>query len=218
MIENLSNTYVEQLGIGWVTPEKTGESASISLKTLGIYRRLTGSLTTGSDTGASFIGGSGNDTFVANNVTAGDTWTVGDAIDGGAGTDTFKVTQTNAIALPTGATVANIENVELLSGGIITLNTATGFAGLTSLKATSKNGATTNTTLTAAATTDITSTETNLGVVGTGGQLVINGGKNVVVAATGTTDNTGGTAFNAATGAGQRSWLVQPPLLPVQLL
>lgn len=127
---------------------------------------------------------------------------MGDKLDGGAGNDTLEVTQTAAITLPTGATVTNIETVKLLSGAEITMDTTSGFAGLTTLNATSKNGATTNTTLTAAATTDISSTESNIGVVGTGGQLVINGGKNVTVSATGTTDNSGGTAFNTATGAG----------------
>ena len=155
-------------------------------------------LTVGSDTGASFTGGSGNDTFVGNNVTAGDTFTVGDTINGGAGTDTLSITQTNAITLPTGATVANVETVNLLSGNSITLNTASGFAGLTALNATSKSGAT-GTTLTAAATTDIMSTETALQDAATS-QLVINGGKNVTVSATGVLANT--SAFTATSGAG----------------
>lgn len=178
-------------------------AAVTSVATNGGVEGETFTLTKGADT---FNGTSGNDTFTAADTAdggaVGTTWTVGDKLDGGAGTDQLDVTSTAAIALPTGATVTNIETVNLLSGATITIDTTTGFAGLTTLNATSKNGATTNTTLTAAATTDISSTESNIGVVGTGGQLVINGGKNVTVSATGTTNNSGGTAFNAGTGAG----------------
>lgn len=146
-------------------------------------------LTTGADTGAAFIGGSGDDTFNASTVTAGDTWTVGDAIDGGAGNDIFNVTQTNNIALPTGATVANVETVNLLSGGSNTLDTSTGFSGLTALNATSKNGAV----ITAAATTNVTVTDTALNTTTDGG-VSVNGGKDVTVNVT---------AADAATDATQ---------------
>jgi len=168
----------------------------LTYKGIGEWRAIT--LTTGADTGAAFVGTTGNDTFNAASVAAGDTWTVGDAIDGGAGVDTFNVTQTNAITLPTGATVSNIETINLLSGNSITLSTTSGFAGLTTLNATSRSGAT-GTTLTAAATTDINATESAVQASGTS-QLVINGGKNVTVSASGTVTN--GTALTAASGAG----------------
>jgi len=155
-------------------------------------------LTTGADTGTAFTGGAGDDIFNASTVAAGDTWSVGDAINGGAGNDSMYVTQTNAITKPTGSTVTGIEALTLLSGNSITLDTSSGFTGLTTLNATSKSGAT-GTTLTAAATTDIASTESAVQASGTS-QLIINGGKNVTVTASGTVTN--GTALTATTGAG----------------
>jgi S-layer protein len=155
-------------------------------------------LTTGSDTGASFLGGTGNDSFIGNSVTGGNTWTVGDAIDGGAGTDTFTVTQAGAITLPTGATVTNVEVINLVSGAAITLNASTGFSGLTTLNATSKSDAG-STSITAAATTNVTVTESDLRPSGTS-QVIVNGGNNVTVTATGTTNQT--SALTAATGVG----------------
>ncbi len=116
--------------------------------------------------------------------------------DRGGGIDTFNVTQTAAITLPTGATVSNIENVNLLSGAEISISTTTGFSGLTALRATSVSGAN-GTALTAAATTDITSVVTALQASGTS-QLIINGGKNVAVTATGTV--TQATALTVTTG------------------
>lgn len=152
-------------------------------------------LTVGSDTGAAFVGTANNDTFNGNAVAAGNTWSVGDAIDGGMGNDTLNVTQAAAITVPTGASVSNIENVNLLSGSTVTVNTTSGFSGLTNLKATSTGGAA----LTAALTTNITSVESDLKASGTS-QVIINGGNNVDVKATGTT--TQATALNATTGAG----------------
>lgn len=152
-------------------------------------------LTVGSDTGASFVGGSANDTFVANNVTAGDTWTVGDAIDGGAGTDTFNVTQTNAITIPTGATVTNIETANFLSGTSGTSLNTTSWTGLTALNITAPGAVT----ATAAATTDITVTDATQAA----SAISVNGGKAVSV--TGSTSvasaGTGGTVTVGATTA-----------------
>jgi len=148
-------------------------------------------LTTGSD---NFLGVAGNDTFVGNEVAAGKTWTVGDAIDGGAGADTFNVTQTAAITTPVGTTVRNIETVNLLSGATVTVD-ASGWTGLTDLNAMNSGHAQT---LTAAATTNVVAT------VGAqaANAVAINGGNNVTVSATGGTTGTitiGGTT--AATGA-----------------
>lgn len=153
-------------------------------------------LTTGADTGAAFTGTTNNDTFNAAETTAV-TWTVADKIDGGAGNDTFNVTQAAAITVPTGATVSNIETVNLTSGAAITVDASSGFSGLTTLNATSKSTAG-STTLTAAATTNVISTEADLKASGTS-QLVINGGKDITVSAKGTT--TQATALNATTGA-----------------
>ena len=68
-----------------------------------------------------FTGGAGNDTFNANDfvstggfegATANATWTSGDEIDGGGGTNTFNVTQTNFISNPQSSTVKNIQIAE----------------------------------------------------------------------------------------------------------
>ena len=135
----------------------------------GGYRAIT--LTVGAD---NFTGTSGNDTFTAAQTT-GPTWTVGDKLDGGAGTDTLDVTNTGAITLPTGATVKNVETVNLLSGADITLDTTSGFEGLTKLTAQSTGGAV----LTAAATTAIEVTNTDAAALSQ--PITVNGGSSVAV-------------------------------------
>lgn len=142
-------------------------------------------LTTGADT---FNGGAGVDTFNAVETTA-NTWTVGDALNGGAGSDTLNITQTAAVTAPLSATVSNIENVKVVTGGAATLDT-TSWTGLTSLNTTSAAAAT----LTASATSDVSATVSS--VVGTDGAITINGGKNVTVAASATA--TSGAADAAA--------------------
>ena len=149
-------------------------------------------LTTGAD---NFTGTAGNDTFAGSEVAtpgATPTWTAGDKLDGGAGTDTFNVIQTAAIALPTGATVSNVETANFLSGSTITLNTATGFTGLTTLNATSKAGAD----ITAAATTDVLVTDANVSTTTNGG-IQINGGKNITATLTAADAVTDGTQTTA---------------------
>jgi S-layer protein len=132
-------------------------------------------LTIGADTGAAFTGTANNDTFNAAQTTAA-TWTTGDAIDGGAGVDTFNVTQTGKIVNPVGATVRNIEVVNLLSGETGNDINATLFTGLTTLNVT---GVTTQT-VSAATTADINVTgSTAIGIT------TVNGGKNVTVTETG---------------------------------
>jgi S-layer protein len=183
-----------------------------------------------------FTGGNGADTFNAletqNNAGAViPTWTVGDAIDGGLGTnDVFNVTQTAAIANPLGATVTGIETLNAISAATIALNT-TAFTGLTALNTTSVGG--TGAGVTAAATTAVTATNTGAGTVtliggssqtvstvlgvtlsgSTGavnttssalaaGVVSVNGGSTVTVNATGQTTGTIGVgATTAATGA-----------------
>ena len=134
-------------------------------------------LTTGID---SFTGTSGDDTFSAADSAAAATWTALDKIDGAGGSNTLSVATalTAGITFPVGATITNIQKATLAaSGGIINLDTTTGWSGLTTLT-TSESSATSSTTLTVAATTDVTST-----VVA--GGATINGGKNVSVTAAG---------------------------------
>jgi len=75
-------------------------------------------LTTGLDLGTAFTGGTGDDTFssieTAVTTPATDTYTTGDSVDGGAGTDTLVV---NVAGSPVGNTTAGVAtvNVEALS-------------------------------------------------------------------------------------------------------
>jgi len=72
-------------------------------------------LTTGSDTGASFTGGSGNDTFNADLSTTGtNTLNVLDRLDGGVGTDTLNVVLASDV---TPASLANIESIVATGSG-----------------------------------------------------------------------------------------------------
>jgi S-layer protein len=163
--------------------------------TTGVTAGQTFPLTTGADT---ITGTAGNDTINGAQIGADASFTVGDTINGGAGTDTFNITQNAAFGgLPTGASVTNVETVNVVSGAAVTLDTSTGFSGLTALNATSKSSAG-STSLTAAATTNVTVTESDLRPSATS-QVIVNGGNNVTVTATGTTNN--GTALTAATGA-----------------
>ncbi|WP_374607449.1 beta strand repeat-containing protein [Diaphorobacter nitroreducens] len=152
-------------------------------------------LTTGAD---NFTGTAGNDTFTAAQVATGDTWTVGDVLDGGAGNDTLNVTETTLIATPTAATVKNIETANLISGATVSVD-ASGWTGLTALNVTATGG-TTATGVTAAATTavDLTSTGAAAGAE----TVVVNGGSTVSVTAKNNVADTivvGGTT--AAAGA-----------------
>ena len=137
-------------------------------------------LTTGVDT---FVGGNGNDLFLAADVGAAATWTPGDSMTGGAGTDTFQVTTAAAFAAaPAGATISGVERVILTSGATVTINTVTstaGFSGMTSLATNSVGGAN----VTAPGTSTLSVTDSALAA----GNIVADGGTGVTVAATGGT-------------------------------
>lgn len=179
---------------------------------VGVYTPYTGSVTAAGAVGQTytltkgadiFTGTVNNDTFTATDSAdggvVGTTWTVGDKLDGGAGTDTFSVTQTAAIALPTGATVTNIENLNLSSAGAVVLDATTGFAGLTTVTVNSKS-TTADTVIAAAATTDISITESDLKASGTS-VVMTQGGKNVTISATGTTTQATALTFTDGTNA-----------------
>ena len=133
------------------------------------------------DQGAAFTGTSYDDRFIAGDTTA-TTWTVGDALDGGAGTDTLFVIRAAAIAVPTAATVTNIENISATSGADITLNTTSGFTGLTSLTTNGVGAAT----ITTAASTAVSVTTATLATAA----VAINGGSTVTASVTGQTSGT----------------------------
>ena len=110
---------------------------------------------------------------------------MGDAVDGGAGTDTLNIIRTVAYTTPVSATVKNIETANVTSGATVTLD-ATSWTGLTTLNTTGVGGAV----VTAAATTDVSVTDTAM-VTATDAGIAINGGKNVtatLTAANATTD------------------------------
>jgi len=162
-------------------------------------------LTAGWDRGAGFVGTALDDAFLA----ADGTWTTGDAIDGGAGTDSFEVIEEGNIAIPSSATVANIESAELLALGTVTADTRT-WTGLTSLTSHGVGAAT----LTAAAATDVVAISTagtgNIAVTGgddvtvtanratTGKVTVTNAGGNVVVNYNGSFPNSANATLGAA--------------------
>lgn len=139
-----------------------------------------------------FTGTAGNDTFDATeDNTAAATFTNLDKLDGGAGTDTLKIVQAAAVntTTVTGATVTNIENINITSGAGVTTNTTT-WTGATALNI----AAGSDVVATAAATTDITAAASSL--TGAAGAVTVNGGKNVTVTAA-DTSTTGAASGNS---------------------
>lgn len=133
-----------------------------------------------------FTGTAGNDTFDATeDNTAAATFTNLDKLDGGAGTDTLKIVQAAAVNTTNvvGATVTNIENINITSGAGVTTNTST-WTGATALTI----AAGSDVAATAAATTDITATASAL--TGAAGAVTVNGGKNVTISAADTSNPT----------------------------
>lgn len=142
------------------------------------------SLTSGVD---ALVGTSNNDTF-----NAGDTFTIGDTIDGGLGNDTFNWNQSTAVTtVPVGAVVKNVENVNVVSSAAITLNSTTNFAGMTDLSTTTSGAAQT---LTTAASVNVTANAGDQAATA----VSSTGGNNVTVNATGV--STGTTTVSGAAG------------------
>jgi S-layer protein len=182
-----TNTFLGAVGAGITS----AYGASLYTGIAGIPG-TTFTLTGGGDNGAAFIGAANNDTFNASetaSVVPGatiPTWTAGDAIDGSGGMDTFNVIQTLPVINPLNTSVLNIEIANITSAAGVTLNT-TPWTGLTALNTTSVGTAI----LTAAATTNVTST-----ITGLTGSTTIDGGNNVILTAsaiaTGGTISVGG--------------------------
>jgi len=190
-----------KLGNDTVGTTATTVTAGTGGTTLVVGQTFT--LTTGVDgtfSGTNYTGGTGNDVFIAVDSSAGAAaWSALDAIDGGAGNDIFSVTTTGLIAAPTGAKVANIETLNLVSAADasygpgftpavpnISLDTTSGYEGLTALNATG-NGPIT---LTAAATTNVTVID----AVQSSGAIFVSGGKDSTITAT-AKDVAGGSAI-----------------------
>jgi len=107
-----------------------------------------------------------------------------DKLDGGAGVDTFNISDTNTAAnasfsLPTGLSISNIEKINVTTNGGVTLDTSA-IAGVKTVSTTAAG--TNNTSLTVSATTDVNS------VVAGAATTTIAGGK--VVSVTGVTGAT----------------------------
>lgn len=148
-------------------------------------------LTTGTDAPAST---SNNDTYTAGEAAGTATLTVGDTINGGAGSDTLNWVQTAAVTgLPTGVTLTSVETVNVTSGNAITLNTtSSSITGLTQLNTNTSGAAQT---ITASATQNVTATAAAQAAT----NVVVDGGANVTVKATGAT--TGTTTIGGTTAA-----------------
>ena len=121
----------------------------------------------------------GNDSFIVTNTT----FTAGDAVNGGLGTDTLSYFSTGAIAAaaPAGATVTNVETATFVTDSTVVAN-VTGFTGLTSFNSTNVGAAT----LTGASTTAVTSTSTGVAA----GAIAVNGGSSLTVSSKGQTTGT----------------------------
>ena len=134
-------------------------------------------MTAGADAGQAFTGGASGDTFNAADIGVNAAWTAGDAIDGGAGNDVFNIVSAALVKNPVGATVKNIETMNVTSGTTDTdLDTAS-FTGLTALNVTGIGSVTAK----AAATTAVAVTDDTLA----GGSVTVNGGSTVNVTTTG---------------------------------
>lgn len=158
-------------------------------------------LTAGVDTGTAFVGGTGNDTFVANrdiNAAAGagaDTLGALDVIDGGTGTDTLLVTSDNGANpfIMGQATIRNIETIVVRGSDDVTANVSgANITGLNSVEVTR-----------AAAASVIAANTTNISISGASGAINAWGGKDVtIVDATAGTDITVGDAATKAFATG----------------
>jgi len=123
-------------------------------------------LTTGLDTGATFTGGSGNDTFTAVDASTDPTLTDGDSLVGGAGTDTLNVAvASTAAATAPGVSTSGVETLAL------TQNRAAGYtvdaslmSGLSTVKVTAGAGATTVSNSAAILNTEVVSSQKDVTV------------------------------------------------------
>ena len=171
-------------------------NATIASLPVGGAPGTTYTLTTGVD---NFVGTANNDTFNAvGNTTTGATFSPLDSINGGTGSnDTLNWSYTGAVikGTPGGATVTGVEIANVTSDNTITLDTTSGWTGLTSLLTTNSGAAQT---ITVAATTDVTALDATPGAT----VVTIDGGKNISATVTGgvTGDNIVIGATTAAVG------------------
>jgi hypothetical protein len=106
------------------------EARSGSNVTAPIVAGSSFALTTGLDTGTSFTGGTGADTFSGSNTTL----TAGDNLDGGAGTDSLTISSGTTATLG-GFSTSNIETVNFSASGGATTADVINVSGATSVGA-----------------------------------------------------------------------------------
>lgn len=134
-----------------------------------------------------FAGTSGNDTIIGSytGLSNDDLNTVSslDVVNGGAGTDTLKISSSAAFTTALMPNISNVEVVEIAGKAGVTINT-TSVAGVTNLNVTEHGSAAAD--VTAAATTDIAVTLKEDGDLTPNSALAnaVNGGKNVTVTMT----------------------------------
>jgi S-layer protein len=159
-------------------------------------------LTTGVD---SVAGTAGNDTINATDST----FTLGDSIQGDAGTDTFALSTTAAYSgLPTGASISGVENIIINGAAAITASFATN-AGVTSLTTATSGANATDLTGSAAQNLNASvtgATTTTSGITTTGGKdVTITYGSLLATGATGSVLASSGAAGTVTVNATQTS-------------
>ena len=161
---------------GAVNPD-ISVAAAVAVNAANALIGKTFTLTTGVDT---FVGTSANDTFTA----ASGNFTALDNLDGAGGTDNLNIAQTaTAFTQPSGINIRGIANVNASFAAGGTINTTTGFAGVTSLNVNSGAGVLG---ITSAATTAVVATNTLPG----GNATTVDGGSSVNVSQTGSNATT----------------------------
>jgi S-layer protein len=183
-----SGTLVMALVNGTVSP-----TVAVTDSTPAVYGQ-TFALTPGQDSagvGAFVTPITGNNNLVVGAANGtGATFTLGDQIIAPAGSTGNTLTLSDLAAGPgtwnptslVGVTVSNIQTVNLLSSEAVTANTSTsaqGYTGLTALNVTSSGNAGNVDTITAAATTAVTVTDTE--TAATSAVLTVNGGSTVTI-------------------------------------
>jgi S-layer protein len=163
----------DQATLDAATTTESLDAITASVVTAGtpVVPPQTITLTTGID---SVVGGAGNDVFNAVPSAGVNTLSALDKLDGGAGNDTLNIVSAAGLSLTTmatGATIKNIETVNLTSPGAITAADVSGWTGVTQLNL---NSATGTSGVVAAATT-------NVSELGSIAASTITGGKNVTV-------------------------------------
>lgn len=164
-------------------------------------------LTTGVDT---VVGTAGNDTFTGV-IGGSDTLTVLDNLDGGKGGDVLNLSDlAGGTALPAGVTVKSIETLNFQSAGAATIDTSTGFTGLTKVNVTISSGAdvvtvgdgTALSVVSSAGTVSATATDSGL-TVSAAGAVTAAGGSSQTITTSGAVTASGSTGAIIVTDSAQ---------------